>query len=505
MSRTIRRLANYLPSPKRLGVSFVWALAIKVLLAFLLLSNIGKFDASAGSLMFMTGDGNSYLLPAEHFLTYGSYEIGAGEDESLRKELLYKTRYGRMPGFAAPYILFRIVLSKATAQNSMVLLQIVLSAMAVVSAAWLAFRLTELNVAFLLVFVALGFSEFTSSYDIISGPTSMGASLLVLTLATSWHARETKTFNWLFLSGFLATWSVFCIPYLVFTFPFVGLFLLWPTVGSLRLRWRLALLWALPFVLLDGAWTVRNYVQSGVVQPLSDKYAGYDYYQNELALFKLVGAWGCDRIEWQPNAEIRWFTQDYRFRNIGPRIEVLPSRIYCSAYDIDSLKQMREEISALRETRLESTRELKADTTIGLRLTHWRDVYATEKPFDYYLVNPSRLLFRLISHSGTTPFNNQNFRELPIWGKLFRLIQTGLYLFGTFTGLIFIVLLPFVLTNEERRFAWVILGCVLAQLWVLLWVFQVIEYRYLTSMFAILWIALGSIMGLFYKRLAARA
>jgi hypothetical protein len=505
MSRAIRLVANYLPSAQRLGVSFAWAVAIKVLLAFLLLSNIGKFGASSGSLMFMTGDGNSYLLPAEHFLTYGSYQVGAGEDESLRKEMLDKTRYGRMPGFAAPYILFRIALSKAAAQSAMVLLQIVLSAVSVVASAWLAFRLTRLNVAFLLVFVALGFSEFTSSYDIISGPTSMGASLLVLTLAITWHARETKDFRCLLLAGFLATWSVFCIPYLVFTLPFVGLFLLWPTVGSRRLQWRLALLWALPFVLLDGAWTVRNYVQSGVVQPLSDKYAGYDYYQNELELFKLVGAWGCDRIEWQPNAEIRWFTQDYRFRNIGPRIEVLPSRIYCSAYDIDSLKQIREEIRALRAKQIETTTELKVDTAIGLRLAHWRDVYATEKPFEYYLINPARLLIRLIAHSGTTPFNSKNFRDLPISGKLFRLIQTGLYLFGTFTGLIFILLLPFILIGEQKRFAWVMLGCVLAQLWVLLWVFQVIEYRYLTSMFAILWIASGSIMGLFYQRLAARA
>ena len=275
---------------------FVLAAVLHLLLAAWLLPGHPSGPAgTTGTFAAWDGDTFSYLDPVENLLRTGTYAQDLARPDSYA---------GRMPGYGIVYGLLRLALPPGAAADALVLLQLLLSLVALYCLARLAQVVTRQPAAFRWALLLYGLNTFVTVYDIRVLTESFATSALIIGLYELVKMLEHPTgatAGRLLRVGCWLAWAVFLRPFLA---PLLGLLAVATAVlgsraatlpdrprGFRALRGGLLLL--LPFLVVDAAWVARNwpwYQRPVLLQ--SNAWAGYRTAPGLPALADFIGTIG---------------------------------------------------------------------------------------------------------------------------------------------------------------------------------------------------------------------
>jgi hypothetical protein len=362
------------------------------------------------------GDTDSYILACENLLATGSYHPDF-----------------RMPGYAMAYVPLRLVLDQAAALNVLMVLQLLLSVVAVLALGELAALAWPARAVACrrLAIVAYAASTYTAIFDAYLLTESLATSSVTIGILLFLRARASGSLGVTLAAGALLGWAVFLRPIML------GLLLLalLAIVGfraSLPFRGRLVQAAVLvgPFVVADAAWAARNFVQRGVAEPLTPIWAPY-YSALDLSLNRFLQSWGGSVVYWNPRAEIVWFEHlDSPAYRISPaaiaRIE-FPADIYTSRFDYATLVALKERLRQARGPGMPPAERRARIAAVARDLDEFAASVRREKPLVYWVLGPLRLTRNLLVHSGTYNLHAKPVDELTLGALAFKVGMSGLY------------------------------------------------------------------------------
>ena len=380
------------------------------------------------------GDMMTYIQPVESLLAHHGFQTDV-----------------RMPAYPGLYLLFRLFVNPAAACNLIILLQVAVSAVSVYVLGLCAVRLFQAERAFYWAYFIYLFSTFVSVFDGYFLTESLAASASIFFLYT-WLRFDENPARWLPLlaSGAWMTWSIFLKP--------AHLPLLAIPVAIWALRWlrgrlefkklvRYSLLFLLPFLLVDGAWMVRNYRSYRQVIPLlkSPWYPESFWPANYFDLMAFCQTYGEDFSYWFPNAGIRWFmgwrnnsflspVRWYVKEDLGPP----PGYVYTDKFNLDSVTSVRNLCYRLGNGPvLDSTQRSVISAQIKEKLNRYTRSVREDNPLVYYVWAPVR--YTLTFLHGTWGYTFLDDIVQASWPRF--LLRLYHYIFVLIPGLIGLVLL----------------------------------------------------------------
>lgn len=335
MKNTFKQLL--LKSPSNYIFWILLAFLFKGVIPLLQLFLTHRSDPHLLSLGFI-GDTPSYIDPIENFLANGHYSPDR-----------------RMPGYGIIYLLFRLFLSYRATYNTIVIVQLVVSSVSVYCLALLSRLILKSDRAFHLTFYMFLISNYSNYYDICLMTESLSSSFLIF---GTWYFAlyfqpgdeftRNRKLKSLFLAGFFLTWTFFLRPVFVLILPFYGILLLRHSIKNKIQFIKPVLVYGLAFIIIDGAWIIRNYKAHQTFIPLTDSfyypYIGSSYMAH---MQEFVQTWGGAVDLPDPHSALSWFggilfpgepdASIYKYDSI-------PGYIYTSAFNKDSLYKLRKEV-----------------------------------------------------------------------------------------------------------------------------------------------------------------
>lgn len=380
-----------------------------------------------GVLSLESGDTKGYLDPVENLIDQGRYEPDY-----------------RMPGVAAPYWLFRQFLGQGASRDAMVLLQWLLSAINVYVLALIALRMTGSERIALLVYIAFLISAYSSWFDPIIASDSLSISALILHVHFLQSALDRGSQGRLLLSGSFLAWFVFLRPIGVLLVPLAAaLILLRRTTPR---PWRSALMLALPFLVLDGVWTARNLSVHGSFSPLTNQGWFPEDFSREIRAHAMhfVQGYGGNYIWWHPGSDIRWYgvwKGGATIDDEGRLAKAPPPFAYVEGYTPADLGALSDRVRSLEHGRSSPTDSLAEVVSINARFDELAGLYKERAPFQYHVLSRFRMFKNLVWQNGTESLIIVPFDQLPLWAKVFKLVQVMAYVLSFTIGTIACIML----------------------------------------------------------------
>jgi len=439
----------FLRNPSNYAFWFLLALLVKGIIPFLQLFLGHRADPHLLSFGFI-GDTPSYTDPIENLLSAGHY---------------YPDR--RMPGYGAIYYVLRLLSSYNFTYNTIIIIQLIVSSLSVYYLALLCRLIVKSDMIFYLAFYLFLISSYSNYYDICLMTEPLCSAFLIF---GTWHfARYFENFKlkYLFYSGLLLTWATFLRPVFVMVLPAYGLvFLLY------AIRNRIAFIkpifaFSLAFIIVDGAWILRNYKEDHAFIPLAHgfyyPYIGESYMSH---MQEFVQSWGGAVDLPDENSNLSWFGGIlFPAEPDITQYDSLPSDIYTSQFNKDSLYLLRDKVKAfmaLQKPAVDSFYKnvhkdwFKAfvilyyplkpvspaaaamQNDIDSRFDRYKLSIKKEKPLIYYVKSKIILLRKFLFEN-----NSQYFKrgQIPGLGKLMVAFYHFYYLFILFFGIAGIFLL----------------------------------------------------------------
>ncbi|MBP7512964.1 MAG: hypothetical protein KA791_00350 [Flavobacteriales bacterium] len=462
------------------GKTFIerrWALLILIALVFRALYVFYHIrectpDTRIGTFAIYTGDTESYLLPIENYIEHGDY----------------KPDY-RLPGVGVPYWVFRSVLAPEAARDALVIFQWLLSGISVYLLALITLRWTGSTRTSIIVYILFLLSAYSSWFDPAISSDSLSVTVLIFQVYVFQLAMERQRVGLVILAGLLLTWLVFLRPVSAALVP-VAAFLVWRKWNGDRAL-RAAILFLVPFAVIDGAWAVRNLRVNGQLNPLTNEGVMPVYVTDGRwwEVMKFMQCYGGDYIWWNPGTTMRWFgvwKGGGALDDEGRKAEPPPPYAYVPAYDQDSLQLVANDVRLLATGTLSHTDSLVTAASIASRLQRYSEAYKKGAPFNYHVMSRLRMLKNEIGQNGTESLLLRPFGALPAWEKGWKLLQVGLFLFSLVVGGLAMLLMRWVPGAEGTTFrAWVP-WFTLFTILIYPFGFRMCEWRYLVMVFPLL-------------------
>lgn len=375
-----------------------------------------------GVLSLESGDTKGYLDPVENLLTQGRYEPDY-----------------RMPGVAAPYWLFRQFFDVGGSRDALVLLQWLLSGINVYVLALIALRMTGSERIALMVYATFLASAYSSWFDPVIASDSLSISALILHVHFLQSALDKGSRGRLLLSGSLLAWFVFLRPIGVLLVPLSAALVLWRSEGPRP--WRPAILLALPFLLLDGVWTARNLSVHGRFSPLTNQGWFPEDFSREIRAHAMhfVQGYGGNYIWWDPGSDIRWYgvwKGGATIDDEGRQAKAPPPYAYVEGYTAEDLYALSERVRRVETGHLQPPDSIAEIASINARFDAFAELYKERAPFQYHVLSRFRMFKNLVWQNGTESLIIIPFAELPLWAKLFKLMQVAAYVLSFTIGTI---------------------------------------------------------------------
>lgn len=417
----ILSLIEKLPSPSNWKFWVGLALIVKTAFFIYLIGEKSTINEHyLGTFALDGGDSISYIDPIENLLANGEYY-----DDY------------RMPGYGWLYFLLRLLMPLSIALNTTVILQLILSSLSVYVLALSSIKLFKHNYYFYTTFTLYGISTYVSLFETSLLTESFCTSTLIFSFF--FLLNESKNKYSLFLSGLFLTWSFFLKPALaplIILFAAYVLFNVSSPFKINKLNWKKMLFFLIPFLLIDGAWVIRNYNKYERIIPLT-KSVYYEGYNEgfELELFKFMQAFGGSIVHWNPGSEITFFKPAPS--HIKRKIEVtFPENIYTSKFNYDSLLTLQKQTQKFQndETSIEQKEILL--NQIRSRLDTYTLSIKQEKPFLYYVSSRFKIMKTFFLHSGTYNLFSKPSFELTKIEFLVKIFYSLLYLFVIVFGIL---------------------------------------------------------------------
>ncbi len=468
------------PSIPMNGNSFLerrWALLILVALVFraaYVFYHIQESEPTIriGEFAIYTGDTESYLLPVENYIEHGSY----------------KPDY-RLPGVGIPYWLFRSVMEPRASRDALVVFQWLLSGISVYLLALITLRWSGSMRAAWAVYGLFLLSAYSSWFDPAISSDSLSVTVLIIQVWVMQLAIDRQR-TWLMVSaGLLMAWLVFLRPvdaalvlpaaYLVFRY--------WKGLG----RFRTAMLFVLPFVLIDGAWTVRNYRVNGQFNPLTNEGVMPVYVTDGRwwEVMKFMQCWGGDYIWWNPGTTMRWFgvwKGGAALDDEGRKAQPPPPYAYVPAYNEDSLRSVADDVRLLANGTLSRSDSSIVAAGIATRLQRYSEAYKQGAPFNYHVMSRLRMLTNELAQNGTESLVIKPFSSMALWEKAWKLTQVALFLFSLVAGCAAMLFMRWLPQQEGTTFRQWVPWFTAFTILIYPLVFRMCEWRYLVMVFPLL-------------------
>ena len=419
----------FLKKPGQWQFWIMLALLVKAAIFLFQVSHANR-DGIQGLLGSVGGDTKTYIMPIDNFLTTGSYDPDF-----------------RMPGYGIFYLFLRLCFAKITALNALLILQCIAASLSVYALALSAQKIFRSSTMFYLTFYLFLISTYSNLEDATLLTESFATSFLVFAVFFSLKWYETYRYRYVIIAGLLITELIFLRP--VFA-PLVLLFSLFLLVAAKRAGknqfFKYALVFMVPFILIDGAWTVRNYRVYQRIQPLTATLYGGDEdgkMKVVLTLVKFIQCWGGNYVWWDPASQIRYFNirealVGSNTRPMRDTYKPIPKDIYTSVFNADSLAAIKSLIAQEDTDKNPATVDLTYNY-INARVEAYGLSIKKEKPFLYYVVAPLRMFSNFFIHSGTYNLFATDSGKLNKLEFLIKIAYSLFYVFSLllgFTGLL---------------------------------------------------------------------
>jgi hypothetical protein len=364
----------------------------------------------------------SYFGPMEALKNTGRYWTPEHEDY-------------RMPGYGWIYYALRMFLSVNATTEVIIFLQLILSAISVFVLAEIAFLVFRRESYFYLTFFLYAISTFVSIYDYSLLTESFCASSFIFSVY--FLLKSEKGSKNLLLSGLFLTWSTFMRPVMSLVFILFVIYLFFKdnkTAGKI-FNIKTIIVFLIPFMIIDGAWIVRNYQLYHRVIPLT-KYRFYAVteftYLSHLNF--MLQSYGGSVASWEPEADVQFFTPRNDFKN-GKKI-VPPNYIYTSKFNYDSLVIVRDLIRDVKDEKIDTNVRKVEEQELIRRLDLYTKSVQDEKPFLFYIYARWRFFKTFLIHSGTHNLFYRGSSELSKPALLAKVFYSFLYIFILIGGFI---------------------------------------------------------------------
>jgi len=404
-----------------------WSLVVVAFTGKLLLLLLVLWEHHApltGDFYAFWGHSTGYTEPVESLLS------GAGYPQA-----------SRMPGYAVPYLFLRLIMNVHGALRSLVVLQVLASALGVVLLAKLAYAFTHDLRAFRWTYWLALLAVFTSFYDRYILTESFSSSALILaTWAIVRHGKHAG--RWvLFLAGTATAWLIFMKPVFLPVLLVVAAFM----VVQDKFQWRRILpkmmLFFTPFLLADGVWSLRNAVSFGVFQPLTDGVFSSALREGvKYPVIRLVQAYGGNILWWDPSAEILWFNVREADQPAEQPLDgpfPFPEHVLTEDCPMDTLERVAFLVNAYNST--DGVARKRALAAVSAACDRCVTSFRRDRPFHYHITARLRMLRLFVLTPGNSALMAKPFAELNALEKalklLYALICAGTIIPGIIWGL----------------------------------------------------------------------
>lgn len=432
-----------------------------------------------------TADSPDYYQPVERLIKGEGYAMRIG-DENDPDVVRIKPWAFRMPGLLPIYGPLYVLFGSEWGRFFVILIQFVLELLSIFLLAQTAERIfsgIKFFYACLLLYIL---NNMVSVYTFYATSEAFCISLFIISFYFLFKYIKSGGAKNLVFCGLFIGWAIFFRPVMIIFTPVYAVMLLRHIRESGTFTFREVAIRFIQlfsvFILADSIWVARNYKVFHRFIPLNGDFSAVASKQ-ELALYKLIVAWGGDIQDWNPG-EGRWFIKpsnsttrkyDGEFQKTDP----FSSYIFTPDYNLDSLKKFRSIYWKAfgYEVPKDSIRYYKNKfvTTSDFYLSSFKK----NKPLHYYLLSKLRHAgnFIFIRRPYGLPFIQNNLSN-----KLIRVCSVLYYYFILLLGVIGIVM---VWRKKDEAFV------KLFSLGVLLFIavhsyFGYIEFRYFLPMYPIL-------------------
>ena len=363
MLKAIKSLLLSKPSTWLYWISIAF---ISRLILFLLVIHFRQYEGFPGFWGAIRADSEGYLTPFENFIKTGNYFPDY-----------------RMPGYGVLYLPLLLIFPKAVACNIVIIVQLLLSTVSIYTLALAAKNIFKSATIFYITFYLFTISTFASLLDAVLLAESLATSSLILSVYfISVYFNNYKARNLIF-SGLFLTWTVFLRPVYC---PLILVYLVLVAVQLYREKRKfiIALVFIIPFTLIDGTWVVRNYIEYKTISPLT-RTVFFPWIENTylMPVINFTQAWGGDIWVVNPDAEATWFINNKPTTN---DTVPFPANIYTSAFNRDSLKLVKNLITQInRDSTLSKDEKNIYQGIVREKLDRYAASIKKEKPGIYYV------------------------------------------------------------------------------------------------------------------------
>ena len=160
------------------------------------------------------------------------------------------------------------------------------------------------------------------------------------------------------------------------------------------------ILFFLPLALSLLIWNVRNYSTFSRIILLEDQWENSwpddpTYRPHGMAIRKLIVGWGGDMLYWTHGSMGNWFFSE---TPTVPMNEAIPSRVYTSGYNADSLRNLKHLYLLANDYSLDGSQRKHYSELATTKARHYRIKYQKQKYLAAFVVNKFRLTYKFLFH-----------------------------------------------------------------------------------------------------------
>lgn len=413
--------------------SYIWIpiiLFVKlIVLYFFFLQIQNQSPDKLNGIVFISNDFRELIEPSNQLIKNGIYSL---DDKS-------PPYAGRFPGYAFPYLVFRLLFSENISLQLLILAQIVFSSIAIFLLGLISEKISKKSLSFIISIIVFSFFPFFIKEDLYTMSTSFSISAFVIHLFFLEKFLNNKSKKILLFSGLFLTWVVLLRPFtLLYVFPIL-IYITYKNRKKLNDILRYNFIFLLPFIIFECFWIPRNYFNTKEIIPLQDAYVpgqeyGYTYgcdidciaKFSVVEIRKLISSWGGNSIWYKPGSEMHWFLS-YKPLDFKNHLFV-KNNIFFDGFNKDSLINLKKDLQFSYNKELSYNERVKIDLEIVQKCKKFKAIYMKNKPLNYFFISHLNRIKNFLFVNPTQDWPGASFTKNSIYYKLYKSISILIYL-----------------------------------------------------------------------------
>lgn len=394
--------------PSNWKMWIVFCLVFKLVQGYFLLSGMrtsrGQFYVMQGDSPYYYSLANSVLIEKGYWLLRSGIYPDAIRDIEWDKdpEAAHQRDFAfRMPGYALLLAPALWLFGLDGGLNSIVLLQLIFSAISAYLLAHLIYLLTKSKAAFWAFLAIYLLSAYVSKFAFVIMSESMSISLLIIVLYCSYRVaqREWESPLVFLVMGVGMTAAIFMRPFFIPFFALIAFYLIWHVIWKPNALVALSL-FLMPFIIAESVWITRNYYNTGKYIPLE---TSSDYSKTINKTFQawnsFVVTWGENWLFWEKGSLSAWLLPDDFFRhgNIPVSDNVLPEWIRNDPQLLSEVKSIKADYETCLDRSVPLEERLKIQAKNIEQINNLTDEIQKRFPFRYYIGGRLNIFHEFIS------------------------------------------------------------------------------------------------------------